>query len=61
MDGQRNRSLSMENPIYTVPELTRIVRGVGDHDPIKVRFSFIRESIPEMALFSMSRPVKLCA
>jgi len=28
----------MENPIYTVPELMRIVRVVGDHVPIKVRF-----------------------
>ena len=45
MNGQRNRTLSIENPIYTVLELTRIVRAVGDHVPIKVRFSFIRESI----------------
>ena len=51
----------MESPIYTVPELTRIVRVVGDHVPIKVRFSFIHESIAEMALFSISRPVKLYA
>jgi len=41
MSGQRKRSLSMENPIYTVPELTKIVRVVGDHVPIKVRFSVI--------------------
>ena len=58
--GQRNRSLSMENPIYTVPELARIVRVVGDHVLIKVRFRFIHESIAEMALFSMSGSVKLC-
>jgi len=46
---------------FTVPELTRIVRVVGDHVPIKVRFSFIHDSIAEMALFSISRLVKLCA
>ena len=57
MSGQRNRSLSMESSIYTVPELARIVRVVGDHVPIKVRFSIIHESIEEMALFSISRPV----
>ena len=51
----------MECPIYTVPELKRILRVVGDHVPVKVRFSFIHESIAEMALFSISRPVKLCA
>ena len=59
MSGQRNRSLSMESPIYTVPELTTIVRVVRDHVPIKVKFSFIYESIAEMALFSISRPVRL--
>jgi len=47
----------MASPIYTAPELTRMVRVVGDHVPIKVRFSFIHESITEMALFSISRPV----
>jgi len=51
----------MKSPIYTVPELTRIVRVIGDHVPIKVRFSFIHESIAEMGLFSISRPVKVCA
>jgi len=61
MIGQRERSLSMESPIYTVPELTRIVRVVEDHFPIKVRFSFIRESIAEMVLFSISRHAMLCA
>jgi len=61
MSGQRNRRLSVESPIYTVPDIMRIVRVVGDHVPIKVRFSFIHESIAEMALFSISRPVKVCA
>jgi len=56
---QRNRHLSMVSPIYIVPELTRIVRVVGEHVPIKVRFGFIHESITEMALFSISIPVKL--
>ena len=51
----------MESPIYTVPELTRIVRVVGDHVPLKARFSFIHESIAEMALFSISKPLNLCA
>ena len=51
----------MESPIYTVPKLTRIVRVVGDHVPIKVRFSFIHESFAEMAVFSISRAIKLCA
>ena len=50
----------MESPIYAVPELTRIVRVVGDPIPIKVRFSFIHESNAELALFSIFRPVKLC-
>ena len=59
MSGQRNRSLSVESHIYTFPELTRIVRVVGDYVRIQVRFSFIHESIAEMALFSL--PVKLCA
>ena len=53
MSGQRNSNLSMEGSIYTVPELTRIVRVVGDHVPIKVTFTFILESIAEMALFSI--------
>jgi len=44
----------MESHIYTSPELTRIVRIVGDHVPIKVRVSFSHESIAEMALFSIS-------
>jgi len=44
----------MESPIYIVPELTRIVRVVGNHVSIKVGFSFIHESIAEMALFSIS-------
>jgi hypothetical protein len=59
MSGQRNRSLSVESPIYTVPELMSIIRDIviADLVPIKVRFSFIHESIAEMALFS----VKLCA
>ena len=51
----------MESPIYAVLELTRIGRVDGDHIPIKVRFSFIHESIAEMALFIISIPVKLCA
>jgi len=51
----------MESPIYTVPELTRIVEVIGDHVSIKVRFSFIHESIAEMAPFNISRPVTLCA
>jgi len=37
----------MESPIYTVPELTSIVRVVEDH----VRISFSHESIAEMTLF----------
>jgi len=45
MSGRRNISLSIESPTYRVPELTMIIRvGVT----IKVRFSFIRESIAEM-------------
>ena len=55
MSSQRNISLSMESPIYAVPELTRIVRVVGDHVSIKVRFNFIHESIAEMALLSCAR------
>lgn len=31
----------MESPIHTVPELTKIVRVVGDHIPIKQRTSAI--------------------
>jgi len=60
---QRNRSLSIESPIYTVPESARIVRVVGDHVPIKVRFNFSHESIAEMAPFRirLSRYVRLCA
>ena len=51
----------MENPIYTLLDLKRILRVVGDQVPIKVRFSFIHESIAEMALFSLFRPVKVYA
>jgi len=61
MSGERNRSLSMESPTYTVPELTRIVRVVENHIPITIRFSFFHESIAEMALFIIPRLVKLCA
>ena len=50
MSGQRNRNLSTERSIDRVPELTKIVRVVGNHVPIKVRFSFISE----MALLSIS-------
>jgi len=57
MNGQINRRLFMESPIYAVPGLMRIVRVVGDLVPIKVRFGCIHESIAEMALFSISRPV----
>ena len=39
----------------------KMVRAIGDHVSIKVRFSFIHESIAEMALFSLSRPVTLNA
>ena len=39
--------------IYTIQDLTRNVRGVEDHVPMKVRFSFIHESIAEMALFNI--------
>ena len=35
MSDQRIRSLSMESPIYTVPELTKVDRGIGDHVPVK--------------------------
>jgi len=51
MSGHRKRSISMTNPIYAVPELTGIVGIVGYHIHIKVRFSFIHESIAELALF----------
>ena len=61
MNGQTNKSLSMECPIYTFPEVRRNVSIIGDHVPIKVRFSFIHESIADMALFSISRHIKLCA
>jgi len=61
MSGKRNITFSMESLIYTVPELTRIIRVVGDHVPIKVRFSFIHDSIADMALFSIFRPVKSSA
>jgi len=53
MIGQTNGSLSLESPIYTVPELTRIVRVAGDHVPIKVRFSVIHKSIAEISLARM--------
>ena len=33
--GQRNRSLSMDSPICTVPEFARIVRVIGNRVPIK--------------------------
>jgi len=49
----------MKSPIYIFLDLTRIVRVVRDHISIKVRFSFSHETIAEMALFSISRPVKL--
>ena len=48
----------MESTNYTIPELTRIVRVVGDDVPVKVKFSFIDESIADISLFSISRPVK---
>ena len=48
MSGQRNRSLSIESPINTVPELARIVRVVGENFSIKVKFCFIHESIVEI-------------
>ena len=51
----------MESPIYAVPQLTRIVRVVGDHVPIKVRFSFNHESIAKMTIVSISRSSILCA
>jgi len=47
--------------MYTVLELMRIVRVVGDLVPIKVRFTFNHETIAEMAQFSKSKSVKLCA
>ena len=47
----------MECPIYRVLQLTRVVRVVGVHVPINVRFSFIHESIAEIALLSVSRYV----
>jgi len=50
----------MDSPIYTVAELKRVVRVVGDHVPMKVGLSLFHEPIIEMALFSISRPVKLC-
>ena len=51
-----------QKPFYGVSYLlsSRIVRVVGDYVCIKVRFSFIHESIIEMSLFGISRPVKLC-
>ena len=54
MSGQRNISRSIEGYIYTVPQLTRIIRVVGDHVPKNVRFSFCRKSISEMTLLSIS-------
>ena len=42
MCGQRNRNPFMVSPSYTVPELTRIYRVVGDNVHLKVRFNFIR-------------------
>ena len=51
----------MESPIYTLLDLKRILRVIGDQVPIQVRFSCIHESIAEIALFSLSRPVKLYA
>jgi len=59
--AEKNRSLSMENPMYTVSGLSRIVRVVGDLVPIKVRFIFSHDFIAEMALFSIPISVKLCA
>ena len=47
----------MEFPIYTVPDLTIIVR---DKVPLKVRFRFSHEFIIEMILFSIVRTVRLC-
>jgi len=61
MCGQRNRNPFMVSPSYTVPELTRIYRVVGDNVHLKVRFNFICESILEKALLNIYRPDKLCA
>jgi len=58
-EGKETEAVSMESPIYRVPELTKMIRIVGDHVKIKFRFSFVHESIAEMALFSRSRPIKL--
>jgi len=54
MRRQRNISLSMESPIYTFQELTRIVRVIGDHVILKARFSFKHVYFAEMTLFSIS-------
>ena len=62
MSGQRKTSFSIESTIDTVLGLIKIVRVVADLVSIKVTFSFIRESIRELSLYSIiSRPVKLCA
>ena len=52
-----NINLSIKSPIYTVPELTGIVRVAGKTFSIKVRFSFIHKSIAELARFSIAGPV----
>ena len=39
----------MESYTYTVPELTSIIRVVGLHVSMKVRFNFINESIAPLA------------
>ena len=42
----------MENHIYTVPHLTRIVKVVGDHVSIRVRY--ISLSLPEHRFVSQT-------
>jgi hypothetical protein len=44
----------MESTIYTVPQLTRIVRVVGNHVPTKARFKFSDGSFVAVALFSLT-------
>jgi len=49
VSGHRNRRLSVESPIYTVPALPRIVSVGGYLVPLKVRFNFTSEFFSEMA------------
>ena len=47
--------------LFPVSGLSRIIRAVGNHVPIKVRIIISHKSIAEMALLVITRPVKLYA